>query len=114
MGEAKRIFVSRGNAVTTLYTIGYEGIDINRFISLLHEHDIETVVDVRQLPLSRKSGFSKKALADTLDLGGLGYIHLPDLGCPKPIRHRYRVDGDWKRYRKGFIRHLDSQDRALA
>jgi uncharacterized protein (DUF488 family) len=38
----------------TIYTIGYEGIDINGFLSLLRRHKIETVVDVRELPLSRR------------------------------------------------------------
>ena len=37
-----------------IHTIGYEGIGIGRFLSLLREHTIETVVDVRELPLSRK------------------------------------------------------------
>lgn len=98
----------------TIYTIGYEGIDIDAFMSLLREHDIEMVVDVRELPLSRKPGFSKKALADMLNLGGLEYVHLPDLGCPKPIRDRYRADGNWKRYKERFLKYLDTQDEALA
>ena len=97
-----------------IHTIGYEGIDIDRFLSLLREHAIETVVDVRELPLSRKPGFSKKALADTLNLSGLEYVHLPDLGCPKPIRSRYRTDGNWKRYTEGFLKYLNTQDEALA
>lgn len=43
----------------TICTIGYEGIDIDRFLSSLQAHDIETVVDIRELPPSGKPGFSK-------------------------------------------------------
>lgn len=98
----------------TIFTIGYEGIGVDRFLSLLHKHDIETVVDVRELPLSRKPGFSKKTLADTLNLSGLEYVHHSDLGCPKLIRDRYRADGNWTRYKEGFLKYLDTQDEALA
>ena len=42
-----------------LYTFGYEGFDIDRFIARLKDVGIKTIVDVRQLPLSRKRGFSK-------------------------------------------------------
>lgn len=98
----------------TIYTIGYEGIDVDRFLSLLQDHNIETVVDVRELPLSRKPGFSKKVLADTLNVSGLEYIHLPELGCPKPIRNCYRESGNWKRYTEGFLKYLDTQNEALA
>ncbi len=97
----------------TIYTIGYEGIDIEQFFTLLKAHGIETVVDVRELPLSRKPGFSKKSLADALNLSGLEYTHLADLGCPKPIRDRYRNDANWKRYKEGFLRHLKNQDEAI-
>ena len=97
-----------------IHTIGYEGIDIDRFLSLLREHDIETVVDVRELPLSRKPGFSKKALTDTPNLSGLEYVHIPDLGCPKAIRSRYHTDGNWKRYTAGFLKYLATQDEAIA
>ncbi|MDN7430077.1 hypothetical protein CFB89_13820 [Burkholderia sp. AU16741] len=98
----------------TVFTIGYEGLDIDTFMSLLAEHSIETVVDIRELPLSRKPGFSKKALASTLNLSGLEYIHMVDLGCPKPVRDRYREDGDWKRYTVGFLKYLKTQQAAIA
>lgn len=98
----------------TVFTIGYEGLHINDFVSLLSEHGIETVVDIRELPLSRKPGFSKKALANVLGLSGLEYVHVVELGCPKPVRDGYRQDGDWKRYTTGFLNHLKSQRDAIA
>lgn len=97
----------------TIYTIGYEGIDIEQFFSLLRKNSIETVVDVRELPLSRKPGFSKKILAAALNLSGLEYTHLTDLGCPKPIRDRYRSDGNWQRYKEDFLKYLNTQDDAI-
>ncbi len=97
----------------TVFTIGYEGMDIDAFMSLLAEHDIETVVDIRELPLSRKPGFSKKALASVLNLSGLEYVHMVALGCPKVVRDRYREDGNWKRYTDGFLKHLKLQQTAV-
>ena len=104
-GEAQRM---------TVFTIGYEGLDIEAFMALLAKHGIETVVDVRETPLSRKPGFSKKALASVLNLSGLEYVHMVDLGCPKPVRDRYRRDGNWRRYTDGFQKHLETQRAAIA
>jgi uncharacterized protein (DUF488 family) len=97
-----------------LHTIGYEGLDTPDFLSLLSEHDIETLVDIRELPLSRKSGFSKKALAASVKRRGIIYVHLPHLGCPRPIRNRYREDRNWTRYQRDFLTHLATQDEAIA
>lgn len=98
----------------TVFTIGYEGLDIDTFLSLLAEHDIETVVDVRELPLSRKPGFSKKALENLLNVSGREYVHMAQLGCPKPIRDRYRADGNWRRYTEGFLSYLETQADAVS
>lgn len=97
-----------------VFTIGYEGLDIDLFITTLVKNGIGTLVDVRQLPLSRKRGFSKKALAGALAGHELGYLHIPALGCPKPVRDRYRQDGSWQRYTQGFLQHLSSQEGAVA
>ena len=98
----------------TVFTIGYEGLSIDTFISLLNDHGIDTIVDVREMPLSRKSGFSKKALANILNLSGREYVHMVDLGCPKPIRDRYREDGNWKSYTESFLKYLRTQEEAIA
>jgi uncharacterized protein (DUF488 family) len=103
-----------GGSLMVLHTIGYEGLDIHGFLSLLRKHAIETLVDIRELPLSRKPGFSKKTLSSALGLCGFDYVHLPILGCPKPIRNRYRDDGNWTQYKKSFLQHLAAQDEAVA
>ena len=93
-----------------LYTFGYEGFDIDSFISRLQTVGVETIVDVRELPLSRKKGFSKTALGECLKRAGIGYFHAPALGCPKPIRNRYREDGDWQVYTRDFQAYLATQE----
>jgi uncharacterized protein (DUF488 family) len=97
----------------TVFTIGYEGLDIEMFMQLLAQHGIDTIVDIRELPLSRKRGFSKNALASALRLEGHNYLHLRELGCPKPVRDRYRSDGNWGHYTQGFLKHLQGQQSAL-
>ena len=88
----------------SIFTIGYEGLNIDNFLALLRSGCVETVVDIRELPLSRKRGFSKNGLRDMLNANGFAYRHMSELGCPKPIRDQYRQDGDWQRYKKDFKR----------
>lgn len=96
-----------------LFTIGYEGRDLAQFIHSLLGADIALVADVREAPISRKRGFAKSALAAALKEAGIGYVHVRALGCPKPIRDRYRADGDWARYTEAFLAHLEQQGSAL-
>lgn len=98
----------------SIYTIGYEGLDMSSFLTLLRKSNVETVVDIRELPLSRKPGFSKKGLGATLNLNGFEYMHVPELGCPKPVRDQYRSDANWTRYQQGFLRYLEQQDEIIA
>jgi uncharacterized protein (DUF488 family) len=105
---------SENSVHRTIFTIGYEGLDLAAFTGLLARHGVETVVDIRELPLSRKRGFSKQALRHELQYAGFGYTHIGSLGCPKPVRNGYREDGDWDRYTTGFMQHLDQQQAAVA
>jgi uncharacterized protein (DUF488 family) len=98
----------------TIFTIGYEGLEINGFMSLLAKHGIQTVVDIRERPLSRKPGFSKKSLANSLNLAGFEYRHIAELGCPSLVRDRYKLDSNWKIYTEGFLSYLQTQEAAIA
>lgn len=101
------------HAGTPLFTIGYERSTINDFADTLKAFHIETVVDIRERPLSRKRGFSKTALANHFQLYAISYIHIAALGCPKTVRDAYKKDGDWMRYTLNFEKHLETQRGSL-
>ncbi len=97
----------------SLFTAGYEGLDIDTFLEHLSDAGVDKVLDVRQYPISRKTGFSKTAFSAKLRSVGIGYEHIRELGCPKPIRDQYKQDGDWNRYTRGFNAYLATQEDAV-
>lgn len=104
---------SLGRLGMKLYTFGYEGLDLDTFIGRLKVAGVRQVVDVREYPLSRKKGFSKNALSAALAAHGIEYVHIAALGCPKAIRQRLKLDGDWGRYERSFLRYLKTQAEAV-
>lgn len=96
-----------------LHTIGYEGLDLESFAQLLEQNKVRRIIDIREIPISRKPGFSKTKLNEFLQSIGIDYIHIPALGCPKNIRHDYRVDKNWARYTTRYLIHMLSLDREL-
>ncbi len=96
-----------------LFTIGYEGQALDDVLGKLKANKIALVVDVRALPLSRKRGFSKNALAQALDGVGIAYAHRVALGTPKPIRARYKRDHDFGALKKSFEKYLENQTHSL-
>ena len=97
-----------------LFTYGYEGMAIDAFVDRLEASRIRTVVDVRANPLSRKRGFSKTAFSKALNERGISYVHLPAVGCPKPVRDRYKLDANWTAYTRGFLTYLSKQGDAVS
>ena len=92
-----------------LYTVGYEGADLSDFLNTLKAHQIKQIIDVRDLPLSRKKGFSKNALTAALARIGITYLHLKALGDPKPGREAAR-SGDFASFRRIYSHHLNGSD----
>ena len=82
---------------TTIYTIGYEGVSIEKFIRKLQNEKIECLIDVRRNPLSRKPGFSKKSLSEHLQSVGIEYRHIPQLGIPTSMRQELNTREDYVR-----------------
>jgi len=65
----------------TLHTIGHSTRPADIFIGLLRMHEITTLADVRSVPRSRHNPqFDREALAASLAVAGIGYVHLPALG----------------------------------
>ena len=92
----------------TLHTIGYEGSLIGDFLATMTRVGIDLLIDVRDIPISRKKGFSKRALAQQLHAQGIDYIHLKGLGDPKSGRLAAR-EGRFEDFRRIFITHLGSE-----
>ncbi|UTP38050.1 DUF488 domain-containing protein [Phenylobacterium sp. LH3H17] len=73
-----------------LATIGYEAATQDTVIARLQAAGIETLIDVRAVAASRRAGFSKTLLAASLAEAGIAYVHLRQLGTPKPGRDAAR------------------------
>jgi uncharacterized protein (DUF488 family) len=92
--------------IKTLFTIGYTGLQLDAFIEQLESAKIDLLLDIREIPISRKRGFSKTALAGILLASGIKYQHLKWLGSPKSLRHEVRETRDYDKFFRGVVRHL--------
>ena len=101
------------NRVNALFTIGYEGRNVEDFTNRLKDYGIQTLVDVRDIPLSRKKGFSKTPLAEYLQEEGIEYIHIKKLGSPKPLRDKVREDGNYEYFYKEYTTYIRSQGESV-
>lgn len=79
------------------FTIGYEGSSFEGYLNRLIKNSVTTLVDVRRNPLSRKYGFSKKTLADTVKKLGISYVHIPELGIASDRRQELNTQADYDR-----------------
>jgi Protein of unknown function, DUF488 len=95
-------------ATKALHTIGYEGSSLEDFLFTLNHVGIDLLIDVRDMPISRKKGFSKIRLSQSLERSGVGYLHLKGLGDPKPGRIAAR-EGRFADFRRIFSTHLRSE-----
>lgn len=72
-------------------SVGYERYrSVEDFARLLAGAGVERLVDVRELPISRRRGFAKSALAAALAEESIEYLHLRCMGNPKEFRDLYK------------------------
>lgn len=96
-----------------LFTMGYEGITIDTFITNLLDNNIDCLLDVRATPFSRKPGFSKTQLAERLKSDNIQYIHLAELGTPKDIRENLKSTHDYTAFFKKMDTYLVGKKDAI-
>ena len=67
--------------MATLYTIGHSTRSLDELVSALKAHGIETLVDIRAFPMSRRlPHFNREALERSLPEQGIRYLWMKALG----------------------------------
>ena len=89
-----------------LFTIGFTQKTARNFFGLLKQSGAKRLVDVRLNNVSQLAGFAKKEdlryFAE--EIGGMEYVHAPDLAPTREILDAYRKAGsDWPEYEKRFL-----------
>lgn len=80
---------------TVLFTIGYQGISLEKYLVNLLKNDIKVLVDVRNNPLSMKYGFSKSQLKKFCANLGIEYVHIPEVGIQSDQRQELKSQRDY-------------------
>lgn len=78
-----------------LFTIGYEGMSLEKYIVSLIVKDVRVLCDVRRNAYSQKYGFSKSQLQKACEGVGINYIHLPELGIASDLRQDLQSQKDY-------------------
>lgn len=85
-----------------VYTIGYAGRKIDNFITLLKDHDVSVLVDVRRFPKSKYPEYGREELQEILRRHGIKYVSMGDtLGGFRGGYERYM---ETKEYEEGIRR----------
>lgn len=105
-------------APLAVYTMGYEARSVDGFFDRLLHEGIVLLADVRSNPVSRKYGFSGRALAGICDKLGIKYRHFPLLGIPgayrKALRHPSSHEQLLENYALEMLPHQGAEVAALA
>ncbi|MHC5310028.1 DUF488 domain-containing protein [Myroides sp. LJL116] len=74
------------NDPALIYTIGHSTHSIEEFLTMLKNFHVQTLVDVRALPGSRKfPQFDQDSLKESLEHNGMEYVYLKDLGGRRKV-----------------------------
>lgn len=110
----RRIRRSRPPRHSGLATVGYEGSTLEGYLNRLLRAGVSLLCDVRRNPLSRKYGFSKRALATACEGVGMRYEHMPQLGVPSEDRRTLKTRADYDALFERYVRGtLPRQRRAI-
>jgi uncharacterized protein (DUF488 family) len=99
----------------TIYTIGHSNGTVDRLLSLLRQHSITAVADVRSQPYSRfNPQFNREELAGALEKAGLEYVFLgqelgarsSDPACYRNGRAQYSLMAKTPLFARGIDRLL--------
>ena len=86
VNSERRGVVACPRAQPAVFTAGYEGLSIDRFLNLLVVEGLERLIDVRNNPVLRRFGFHKTTLSKLANRLEIEYFHFPQLGIESAKR----------------------------
>jgi len=94
----------------TVWTIGHSTHSLNELVAMLHSFNIETVVDIRSYPGSRKfPQFNKEALEVSLPENNIEYLHLKKLGGRRKVNPESK-NTTWRHAAfRGYADYMESE-----
>jgi len=96
-----------------IFTIGYEGRDIDAFLDTLIKNGIDVLVDVRKNPFSMNLSYTQKKLSEYLQRVRIGYRHIPELGIDGELRKNLETSEDYKKLFEGYKESLTGKKKEL-
>ena len=112
-GEAAPAAV-RGETLRGLrvWSVGHSTFSLAEFATMLSEHGVEQIADVRRFPGSRRHPhFREPELRDGLAHHGIGYAWLPALGGRRAARNPDWTDSGWRHPAfRAYAAHLKSDE----
>jgi len=100
-----------GLPIMTVFTIGHSNRPIDAFLAALQAHAIESLVDVRRFPSSRRHPqFGQHRLMASLAAIGIHYRHAPELGGHRQPRPD-SINTAWKNAAfRGYADHMETPE----
>ncbi|MFA6361121.1 MAG: DUF488 domain-containing protein [Dysgonamonadaceae bacterium] len=98
------------NQSKTVWTIGHSTHSLDELVAMLHSFNIETVVDIRSYPGSRKfPQFNKEALEVSLPENNIEYLHLKKLGGRRKVNPESK-NTTWRHAAfRGYADYMESE-----
>ena len=87
-----------------LFTIGYQGRNIEEYLKRLSDNGVKILFDVRKNAMSRKPGFSKTKLREYCQESQIKYRYFPGLGVNSKDRKNLKSSSN---YEALFARYVD-------
>jgi uncharacterized protein (DUF488 family) len=89
-----------------LFTIGYTKKSAEEFFSKIRNAHVKRILDIRLNNSSQLAGFTKRPDFEYFlkEIGGIDYLHLPELCPTKEIFEAYREHTiTWQEFEKQFV-----------
>lgn len=92
-----------------VFTLGYERLAPELYVSTLVDHGVGLVIDVREYAWSHRPAFVKTVLERNLAAAGIGYVHCKAAGNPKAVRKAAKQPAEWiPQYRQYLSEHVSA------